>query len=83
MSNMRYHTDNGIFRNKVFQEDVQAQRQTMSSCHVSSHHQMDGWKSGFRTFNIKKVWYFYMQSLDGQMPLKNIFGQMLITSAWS
>jgi len=32
-----YHTDNGIFRNKVFQEDVQAQQQTTSNCSVGAH----------------------------------------------
>jgi len=36
---MHYHTDNGIFRKQAFQEDVQAQRQTMTYCGVGAHHQ--------------------------------------------
>jgi len=34
-----YHTDNRIFSRKQFQEDVKAQRQTMSYCGVVAHHQ--------------------------------------------
>ena len=33
------HTDNGVFTGGVFQEDVRAQRQTMSYCGVGAHHQ--------------------------------------------
>jgi len=34
-----YHTDNGIFAGGAFQEDVRAQRQTISYCGVGGHHQ--------------------------------------------
>ena len=34
-----YHTDNGIFRNQCFQNDILTQRQTISYCGVGAHHQ--------------------------------------------
>jgi len=34
VSIMHYHTVNGVFRVKLFQEDVQGQQQTMSYCGI-------------------------------------------------
>jgi len=36
---MHYHMDNGIFTNRYFQVDIQAQCQTISYCGVGAHHQ--------------------------------------------
>jgi len=76
-----YHTDNGVFTGGVFQEDVRAQRQTMSDCHVGAHHP-NGDVAKLIRDRIMGEQCYYMCNSGGQTLYVKICGLMLLLYAW-